>query len=204
MKRKNSWVIAILVLLLFWPLAISQAPRHPGWEDFTPSRNYYLSNNYRLYPSVTEDVGIAIHTKDYPPDAPGSIKIYVQNINEYGFYDGVIIGKAKKGFFLFNEGNKTVVYFSNKQQLCAKVKQQGLKSLDLYSNNYYYLFLTLTILLIYIKIAERKNWLSQKWFSNKTIKLLKEIILFEIFILNILFVFYFLGIVFLNMSNFGC
>lgn len=120
-------------------------------------------------------------------------------------YEGVIIGKAKKGFFLFNEGNKTVVYFSNKQQLCVKVKQQGLKSLNIYSTNYYYyLFLTLVSLFSCIVLAERKNWLSENCFSNKTIEFLKVLILLCIFFLINLFLIYFFNMVFLNMGNFIC
>lgn len=58
MKRKNYWVIVILLLLfllLCLPLALWGTLGFFEWEDSTPGGNN-IGNNYTLHTSVISDV----------------------------------------------------------------------------------------------------------------------------------------------------
>lgn len=198
MKRKNCWVIAILVLLLCLPLAVWGTPGFAEWEDSTPGGNNIGNNDI-----VPGDVGTAIYSKDYSIDGPDYIKVYVQHISDYGFYDGAIIGKARKGFFLFNEDNKNVIYFANKQQLCAKVKQQGLNSVKTNITNSikysFYSLLALISILTYLLLTKIKNRLSEE-----SIQVLKILGFSGIFFLGVYLLINLWNILFTNMGDFVC
>ncbi len=87
------------------------------WDIVTPGGNKI--GNHQTLPG---DTGIAIYEK-----SDTNIDVYITQVAEYGFYDRSVIGKAKQGFFLFNEKTKDIAYFPDKQQLCSKVATEGLK-----------------------------------------------------------------------------
>ncbi|MEB3178041.1 MAG: hypothetical protein VKL59_03225 [Nostocaceae cyanobacterium] len=99
------------------------------WEISTPGGNKVGNND-----SVGAN-GRAIYNQEY--------QVYLDNIGDFGFADGFIIGESRKrkdkGFFLFNERTKKITYFSNKQQLCSQLKQQSLLVMLIPLYNYYVL-----------------------------------------------------------------
>jgi hypothetical protein len=58
---------------------------------------------------------------------PGDAAVYVDQIGQYGFYEGVVIGAASGKFFLFDESKRTVQYFGDREQLCSTVRAKKLK-----------------------------------------------------------------------------
>ncbi|TYQ25131.1 hypothetical protein [Pseudanabaena sp. UWO310] len=69
--------------------------------------------------------------------------VYVEGVSDFGFYDGAIIGKTEKQFFLFNESTKAVTKFATKEQLCTDVKTKGIRfnnNLKFFNGSYPYDF----------------------------------------------------------------
>jgi hypothetical protein len=123
--RLNLKVLRFLALTVITLLIFCQTPAWgtigiAEWEISTPGGNKIGNND-----GLPSNVHTAIY-RDYST-------IYVKSVQEYGFYEGVIIGKAEKSFFWFNEKTKEVNYFSTQEQLCSKVKAKGLKLSSIYS-----------------------------------------------------------------------
>jgi hypothetical protein len=89
--------------------AESESGKTPG--------GYLIGNNDAMPPHK----GTAIYRY------PGDSAVYVDNIEQYGFYDGVVIGKTDRQFFLFDESKQTVGYFADREQLCSTIKAKNLK-----------------------------------------------------------------------------
>jgi hypothetical protein len=52
---------------------------------------------------------------------------YVEDIQDFGFYDQAIIGRAAEGYFAFDEQTRKTVYFEDRQQLCTQIKAANRK-----------------------------------------------------------------------------
>jgi hypothetical protein len=143
--RLNLKVLRFLALTVITLLIFCQTPAWgtigiAEWEISTPGGNKIGNND-----GLPSNVHTAIY-RDYST-------IYVKSVQEYGFYEGVIIGKAEHSFFLFNEKTKEVNYFSTQEQLCSKVKAKGLKLSSIYSFSqwiYYFIRYSLYFLIPFI------------------------------------------------------
>lgn len=50
---------------------------------------------------------------------------YVEDIQDFGFYDRAIIGRSAEGYFIFDEQTRQAVYFNKRQQLCSQVQAEN-------------------------------------------------------------------------------
>jgi|GEM_PF-2220509 len=160
MKFLKYFLLIFAILICFQSSSLADAGGE--WDIVTPGGNK-IGNHHTL----PGDTGIAIYEK-----SDANIDVYVTQVAEYGFYDRSVIGKAKQGFFLFNEKTKDISYFPDKQQLCAKVASEGLKfdnnlrflrfsyHWDYYAIKYslYFLFPFLILFLIFYSLMPVKNY----------------------------------------------
>ncbi len=160
MKFLKYFLLVFTILICLQSSSLADAGGE--WDIVTPG-----GNKIGIHHTLPGDTGIAIYEK-----SDANIDVYVTQVAEYGFYDHSVIGRAKQGFFLFNEQTKDISYFADKQQLCAKVAAESLKfdnnlrflkfsyHWDYYAIKYslYFLFPFIFLFLVFYSLMPVKNY----------------------------------------------
>jgi hypothetical protein len=174
LKILQYLLLALIILLLCGQVA-GGTIGIAEWQESTPGGNKIGNND-----GLPSKVGTAIYSdRDY---SDSYYKVYVKNVQKYGFYNGAIAGKSAGGFFLFNEQTKNVTYFSSQQQLCFDIEQRKLNFNDnlrfLKTNNHtdYYVIKHSFYFLIPFIVLFGTYWLFKKRmsFSQKIDSILND------------------------------
>ena len=90
------------------------------WDVLTPGTNIVCHSD-----PYASDHGTCLRSNDR---APGShpTTIYVSNIEWWQYYTNHVVGKAEKGFFLFDETKKTVSFHATESALRDQITQAKL------------------------------------------------------------------------------
>ncbi len=123
LKRKVSRLILLLVVLagLEWPRGAWATAGMAEWELMTPGTNVICHCD----PFIAQH-GTCLRPADKKPGVIADETVFVSRIEWWQYFPGHVVGKARKGFFIFNESAKSVVYYETEALLTARLKTLAL------------------------------------------------------------------------------
>lgn len=101
MFRQGVWVVPIVALVGTQPVQASIG--FAEWEITTPGGNYIGKSD--LYPVC----GTCLVSRP-ASDSPTNSTIHASQVRWWRYYPGYITGQADKGYFLFDERSKAILY----------------------------------------------------------------------------------------------
>jgi hypothetical protein len=111
---KTKFLFLIIFLMLWQPSISVATAGFAEWALLTPN-NHLIAH---ADPFLAE-YGTCLLSKSKK-------QVFVSHIQWWRYYPTYVVGKAEKGFFLFNESSEQVVYFETEAAFLAKIKQLSL------------------------------------------------------------------------------
>lgn len=93
------------------------------WAVTTPGTNVICHAD----PFITQH-GTCLRPADKAPGVVVADTVYVARIEWWQYFPGHVVGKAQKGFFVFNESSKTVVHSDTEAALKKQLKALAIGS----------------------------------------------------------------------------
>jgi hypothetical protein len=111
----------VLLVVVFVSLGVREARGTVGmaeWDLKTPGTNVICHSD-----PFIERYGTCLRPADKTPGANETV--YVAQIDWWQYFKGHVVGKAQRGFFVFNESTRAVRYFDTEEKVQAEIKKLG-------------------------------------------------------------------------------
>src|SRR5436189_6279484 len=120
MKAARFNLLWVVVVGFCWPRAAQGTAGFAEWDLKTPGTNVICHSD-----PFIEKYGTCLRPADKTPGVIADQTAYVAQIEWWQYFKGHVVGRAQKGFFVFNESTRAVKYFDAEEKLQGEMKKRG-------------------------------------------------------------------------------
>lgn len=116
MKVLNGFLLSALLLIAWRPGPAHATAGLAEWDVLTPGTNQVCHTD-----PFIETHGTCLRPSDKRPAVGPANFVYVSHVEWWQYFPGYVVGKAAKGFFVFNEKSRAVGYHETEEALNARL-----------------------------------------------------------------------------------
>ena len=121
LKISRHFLLLLVLASLGRPRAARATAGMAEWDLYTPGSNVVCHSD----PFIAQH-GTCLRPADKTPGVIADQTVFVARIEWWQYFPGYVVGKAQKGFFVFNEASKAVVWCDTEEALTGRLKTLAL------------------------------------------------------------------------------